>query len=485
MTLDILIKGGEVIDGTGGPRKKADVGIRGDSIVAVGDLEHATAAKVIDATGLVVSPGFIDMHSHSDQTILMYPNGESSLGQGITTSVCGQCGFSLAPLNKHYPYCWWQGNWWQKVAPRKYYEEPAGDLEKAKKAAKETDGLDINWSTFGEWMDRVESMRPGLNIFPLVGHSTVRLAAMGADYRSHATPDEIRVMKRYVDEAMDSGAGGISNGVDYAPNSYASQEESYEVIGTVTKKGGIWCSHWRRTGLREGFGNPGLINGVREAIDIAKKTGVRLQIAHLAPGWLTNPAASPKISSCIAEETLAVLDEALKEGVDLAFDVIPNHLTGGVTHNKYIAASLTPWLKEAGSLERFAQNLEAPDLRKEIRDFIMSGKWYNLNPIISPTWADGIRVRASTVDRYVGKTIAQIAKESGVDGLEALMDVICADPYARSGWGEDSDEYKRIFYRHPLAMVGVDTFLVDPTYEVKVPPYTLPTPTPSAGWPSS
>lgn len=477
MNFDVIIKGGDVIDGTGSPSIKKDVGIIGDKIAAVGDLSQSSAGKVIDAAGQVVAPGFIDMHSHADQTILMYPCAESSIGQGITTAVCGQCGFSPAPLNKHWTMCFWEWNWWDKVVPRKYYPEVVADLDKVKEVARETDGLEVNWSTFGQWLDRVEKANPGINIVPLVGHSTIRAAVMGSDYRRQATLDEIQAMKKYVEEAMDAGAAGISNGLDYAPNSYCTMEESYEVIGTAVKRGGIFSSHWRRTGLRQGFGNPGLIQGIKEAIDIAKKTGAKLQLAHLSPGYLISPSPTPKLSVCAAEETLAVLDEAIKDGVDLAFDVIPNHLTGGVLHAKYLAASLTPWLKEAGTMEKFAENLRAPDLRREIKDYIMSGKWFNLNPIINRGWAHSMKIGRCKIEEFSGKTIAEIAQERSQEPLDALMDVISADPYATvARKTTNSDEVKRVFYKHPRAMVGIDTFLVNTTFETKVPPYFLPNP---------
>lgn len=474
---DIIIKGGQVIDGTGSPRAEKDVGIKGDSISAIGDLSGAEAARTIDAAGQVVTPGFIDMHNHFDQTILLYPHGQSAIAQGITTAVSGQCGFSAAPLNAHYTTCFWEFNWWDRVQPRKYDMEITGDLAKAKKAAKEVDGLDISWSSMAEWIATVQKAKPGLNIVPLVGHSTVRTAVMGEDYRRHATPDEIAAMKRYVEQAMDEGAAGISNGMDYAPNAYSSVEESYEVIGAAVRKNGLFSSHWRRTGLRRGFGNPGLIDGIKEAIDIARKTGAKLEIAHLSPGYQISPSPTARLSALAAEETLAVLDEALAAGVDLTFDVIPNHLTGGVLHGRHIAAALEPWLRQAGSPDALGRLLEAPDFRQEIWEFLMAGRWYGLNPILNRNWAKNMVVGDTTVKEFKGKSIADIANASGSDPLYTLMDVLRRDSHAKHAPPkEGSDQVKRIFYGHKLAMVGIDTFLADKTMEVTVPPYYLPNP---------
>jgi len=473
---DVLIKNGDVVNGKGIPRVKADVAVRGDSIAAVGDLSAASAEKMIDASGFVVAPGFIDVHSHSDRLILQYPGGESSVGQGITTSVGGQCGSSAGPLNKYINLSMWGETWREKVAPSKYYPEVAVDLEKVKRAAMEIDGFDINWTTFGQWMDKVEEAKPGINVVPLVGHGAIRTAAMGVNYKRHATADEINVMKRHAAEAMDNGAAGISNGMDYPPGVFCAQDENYAVIGEVTRRGGIFSSHWRRTGLRQGFGNAGLVEGLKEAIDVAKKVGGRFEIAHLSSGYLISPQPTPRLAVVAAEETLGVVQQALDDGVDLSFDVIPNHLTGGTTHQRYLAGTLAPWLKEAGSFEQFAHNLRAPDLRVEIRQYIVSGRWYTLNPNLQPNWAQGIVVTKSTLDKYDGKSIAQIAGEQGKDPLDALMDVISEDPRAGGGSKRPfaTDGALRVFYQHPLAMVGCDTLVVDETFESKVLPYNLP-----------
>ena len=476
MTFDVLIRGGEIIDGRGTPRKKADVGIKGDTIVMLGDLAEHTAVEVVDATSLVVAPGFIDMHSHSDATVLHYPAGESSCGQGITTSVGGQCGGSPAPLTKYANVGMWGANWRDKIAPYKYYAESAVEYETVKQAAKKYENFELDWHTFGEWLSRVENAKPGINLVPLVGHGTIRMAVMGRDTKRHATAEEISEMKRLVRQSIEEGAQGVSTGMDYPPGVFASHEEFCEIITEAAKCGGFFSPHWRRTGLRQGFGNPGLINGLREALDVAKRSGAKTQVAHLSSGYQVSPHATPRLATVAAEETLLDIDETIDSGVDLAFDVIPNHVTGGTMHQKYLASTLTPWFREAGSFEQFAQNLRAPDLRSEIKQYIMSGKWYPLNPNLQPGWASGHMVDRSAVAEFSGKCIAEIARMRGVDPLDALMDVIVEDPRACGGMRKPYafDEALRVFYSHPMAMVGIDTTLVDKSFEMTVPPYMYP-----------
>lgn len=476
MEYDVIIRGGEVVDGKGTPRKKADVAIKGDSIAAVGVLGGASAARIVDAAGLVVTPGFIDMHSHSDRTILHYPAGESSVGQGITTSVGGQCGSSMGPLGKYIGVGMLGANYRDKIAPSKYYGESAIELDKARKAAKEYEGFDLDWTTFREWMDRVEAAKPGINLVPLVGHGTIRTAVMGKDTKRHATAEEVAAMKRHVAQAIAEGAPGISTGMDYPPGVFAAHEEFCEVVGEAARHGGFFSPHWRRTGLRQGFGNPGLINGLREALDVARRTGAKTQVAHLSAGYLISPAPTPKLAVAAAEETLVDIDATIRDGVDLAFDVIPNHVTGGTMHQKYVASTLAPWFKEAGGFEQFAANLMAADARQEIKQYIISGKWYTLNPNLQPLWASGFVVNKSAVAEFDGKTVAEIAEARGKDPLDALMDVIAEDPWACGGPRRPYavDEALRVFYSHPMAMVGIDTMLLDETFEMTVPPFMYP-----------
>lgn len=475
MQCDLWIRGATVIDGSGGPARTADVAVSGDAIVAVGELGSARAARTIDATGLVLTPGFIDMHSHYDQTILLYPSAPSAVAQGITTSVAGNCGFSPAPLGSFWTSGFWEWNWWDQVAPAKYYAEVVAPLAAVRETALAENGLDINWRSFGEFLARVEAARPGVNLVPLVGHSALRTLAMGSDYRRPATAEEVAVMADYCRQAMDEGAFGVSNGLDYAPNAYAAHAESVAVVQAAAARGGFFASHWRRTGLRRGFGAPALARGLQEAVDIARAAGARLQVSHLSPGYQVVPEPTPRLRQVAAEETLALLDRARSEGVQVAFDVIPN-TSGGIASLRYLCGMLAPWLREAGTPEQFGRNLRWPELRNEIREYLESGRHYPLNPVTNPAWASGLRIVASGRSEWEGKTLAEVAAGAGTDAIEALFNVVSAEPRTRAVLAGGSDEALRIFLRDPRAMVGIDTFVLDFAFEVTAPPYPLPHP---------
>lgn len=483
MTLDILIRNGEVVDGTGAPRRRADVGISDGAIAAVGDLSERAAGLTIDAAGRIVAPGFIDMHSHADETLMRYPGAENFLAQGVTTAVGGNCGFSFAPLADHYTSCFWEWNWWEEINPRKYYPEPVADIEPVRRALLEHEGIELSWGSFGEFLDALEELGPGINLVPLVGHSTVRTAVMGSDYRRHCTEEELEAMLDLVREAMESGAFGISNGLDYAPGAHACDEELVAVVREAAERGGMFATHWRRTGLRHGMGAPVLIRGLKEAISIAKESGVGItQVSHLLPGYSVFPDTPEEMRETSARLTLKVLDEAISEGTEIYWDVIPN-TSGGVLSMKYTAALLNPWLRMAGGLERFSENLRAPDLRDEIREYIEAGNWYSLNPVTSPDWASGLIISHFEDDDLIGKSVVAVAKERGTDPLTTLFDLLTSDPYLRTGPPEGSSTAHRIFFEHPRTTVALDTFAMDTTYDVTVPPYFLPHPNTYGGMP--
>ena len=256
MPWSLLIRGGTVIDGSGGPRQAADVALEGDRIAAVGRQLPGSADRVIEASGHIVAPGFIDAHSHSDLFYLGCPSSESKIRQGCTTEVVGMCSFSPAP-----------------IAPGRaeYVRGWAGGIGAS---------IDLAWESFGEYLDALRSVRPSINVVHLVGHGALRLATVGPDNRP-VGPDDLRAMQRLLDEAMDAGAYGYSTGLVYAPSAYAGTEELVALARGMAAREGLYFSHVR--------GESAMVeDSIREAIRIGEEGGVGVQIAHVKVGGREN-----------------------------------------------------------------------------------------------------------------------------------------------------------------------------------------------------
>ena len=225
---DLLIQGGTVIDGTGAPSFRADLAIADGRIVAVGNLDDATAADVLDITALAVCPGFIDMHSHSDTTLLVDGRGLSKVHQGVTTEVVGNCGFSPAPIADD------------------SVEEVAG-LHGSFGSA--VSALPWDWRSFGDFLGRLEAGGLGVNVVALAGHVTLRAVVMGFARRP-PTDEELASMRRRLAEAMDEGAWGLSTGLIYPPSCYSDTDELVSLAEVTAARGGFYFSHIRGEGLR-------------------------------------------------------------------------------------------------------------------------------------------------------------------------------------------------------------------------------------------
>src|SRR6266567_365558 len=249
MAWSVLIKNGTVVDGSGAPGVAADVALEGDRIAAVGPGLTGQAARTIDAKGLMVAPGFIDIHSHSDLVYQTCPSAESKVRQGVTTEVVGMCGFSPGPIGqgREDEVRDWIGGIGSK--PR------------------------VSWHSFGEYLDSVRGLGVSVNVVQFVGHGALRWAAMGSDNRP-ATPDEQKKMEALLAEALDAGAWGYSTGLVYAPSVYGSTEELIALAKSMAKRGGQYFSHVRGEAAT-------LEKAYEEAIRIGEEGGVPLQIAHV------------------------------------------------------------------------------------------------------------------------------------------------------------------------------------------------------------
>lgn len=327
--LDLVIKNGEMIDGTGAPAVRSDVGIASDRIADIGDLSKAAARAFIDAAGKVVCPGFIDAHSHSDGYILIQPSADSKICQGITTEVTGNCGASAAPLlgDYHMP-----STWRDKPYPGK-------------------------WSTVAEYRKLVDKVQPAPNLVFLVGLNALRAGVVGYQNRPVTDP-EIREMARRLDQALDEGARGVTTGLIYAPGLFATLDELIELSRVAAKSGRlrasgvtpIYTSHMRSEGKR-------LLESIDEVIAIARGAGIRAQISHLKTAgrdnWGLIDAALEKIRSARAS------------GLDISADRYP--YTASDTDLDVIFPT---WASEGGH-DAVMARLRDSSTRKRLRDELL------------------------------------------------------------------------------------------------------------------
>ena len=249
---DYLINNAIIVEGTGRKPYKGAVGIKDEKIRALGQVK-GDAKKEIDGAGQTVLPGFIDAHSHFDQTMLWYPNCENGVIQGITTFVGGQCGHSMAPVAELIQVPIMLSDHLVELDPYIYYPNKRYyPLDQVNDWMKEAYGWQVDWKTMGDYFKKVESVGTSMNYAPLVGHATIRRKVMGLDSQRHSTKKEMKEMRALIEEAMIDGCLGMSAGLDYDPDVYASTEELIDSVSALKKYNGVYCPHWRKTGLRVG-----------------------------------------------------------------------------------------------------------------------------------------------------------------------------------------------------------------------------------------
>jgi N-acyl-D-amino-acid deacylase len=413
MAFDILIRNGQVLDGTGAVARIADVGIRGAAVTDVGRLDKFAAERTIDADGKYVAPGFIDIHTHSDVGILVEPTAECAVRQGVTTHVIGNCGDSPAPISDEH----------RELAVRRfeYY----------------SNARDWNWSTYGEYLRFLEQRGVGINIAGLVGHGAIRLAVMGFDDRP-PTETELESMKRHVDEAMGSGAFGMSTGLVYPPGCFADTDEVIELARRVAHHGGFYASHIR--GERET-----IVDAVKECIAIGEQAGCPVQISHNNPkyGGLGK-----------AREIQTLWESARARGVDVLAD--------NDAHTDFgppLSHALPQWSQKLSThevLDLLGDSLKRQELKAEIKADRKPGAGY-VGLLVHERF-DRIWILRSPRDpSKEGLTIAALASRRGVDPWTAYFDVIVEEQDRAVGLFDymDLDEIKSTL-RHPLVMICSD-----------------------------
>lgn len=326
---DIKIINGTVVDGTGAPRYRADVGICGDRITAIGDLSNEAAEKVIDAAGKIVSPGFIDIHTHSDLSILYDPYAGNRIHNGVTSDVIGNCGIGPAPVCEEN----------RELLVTYLTTRIAGSIPVKK--------LELPWNTFGEYLDYVESKDKAINIIPLLAQGPIRIKAMGFSTGT-PTPEQMEEMKQDVREGMEAGACGFTSGLIYLPGLYTTAEELTELCKEVAPYGVKYITHHRSEGNK-------LYEALDEDFRICQESGVGLHISHIK-------MVSPQVWGHV-DRYFDLLEEKRKEGLDISTDAYP--YICGMSPLSYV---IPAWCFESDGVPGMLELLCDPEQRSRIEE---------------------------------------------------------------------------------------------------------------------
>ena len=385
---ELVLRGGSVLDPGGAPARTADVVVRDGRIAEIRDRASSPSgsARVIDLDGLTLTPGFIDLHSHADFSLPSYPDAINSLSQGVTTEVLGNCGYSPAPLAT----------------------DPA--LRSLQLDANAGLGPDLawDWTTFADFADRLDAVRPAVNCALLVGHGQLRLGTVSCDDRP-ALPAEVDAMRAGVAEALAAGAWGMSTGLVYPPGSYAGTDELIAVGEPLRGGAGVYASHIRSEG-------DGLAEALREAIAIGRQLGTTVEVSHLKAAGRHNHGRAP--------EALGILDEARTTGATVGNDAYP-YLAGSTL----LAQLLPPWVQDGG-VDALVQRLQVAEVRERLRAELATGLpgWMSY-AVASGGWDRIIlaTVTDPTLRDVEGLTIATAAARAGKDPLTLVLDLLVAD----------------------------------------------------------
>ncbi|MBI5747031.1 MAG: D-aminoacylase [Nitrospirae bacterium] len=403
---DIVIKGARIIDGTGSQSYNSDIGISGDRIGLIGAIPDEKGGRIIDAEGMVASPGFVDIHSHSDYYLLIDRRGEGKIRQGVTTEIGGNCGYSAAPI------C-------------------GEEFEERKKTYKDLYGLDADWKDLDDYFERLETGGLPFNFGLLIGHNTIRGSIMGAR-ADNPSESEMGRMLEMVKSGMENGAVGISTGLIYPPACFSEEEEIIRLCQLVKDMGGIFTIHMRSEGDL-------LAEAVEEAIRISSKSGIPLQISHLKTAGKKNWEKIDKVFS--------IIEEARVRGIDVTADRYP--YTAG---NTLLSAIMPNWVLEGGRAKGISR-IKDLGLRKKIEEELSKKRDISSfdRIIISQVFKESNKA-------YEGLSVLRAAGIAGKDLYAFLFDLLAEEEMLAEGifFSMDEENLKRILSR-PYVMVASDS----------------------------
>lgn len=409
MTADLLLTCATLVDGTGAPARRADVAVLDDRILAIGDLSAMQARETLDLGGLVLAPGFIDIHTHSDFSLLVDGGADSQIRQGVTTEVVGNCGHSCAPACSA-----------ARLSKHVFGYHPS---------------VAITWTTFAGYLDRLTEARTAVNVAALVGHGALRLSAMEEPQRP-SSDDERQRLRSLLEEALEAGAYGFTTGLEYAPGNAADPSEVVELCRVTARHGALYATHVRN---RDYWYEMGL----GEALATARQTGARLQVSHITPKYGAPPEA--------AEHMLDMVRWTRETGIDVAFDVIP-HNYGPTT----MSSLIPPWAFEGG-IDRVLARLRDG----EARDRIKANPEPMWKLVKDRRWDSIVLFHSEENPALVGMSFDEIGAERGVDPYDAALDLLAEEGDGMFGltWlaRQFSDADQNLLMRDPLCGIISDT----------------------------
>ena len=408
---DVLIQHGHILDGTGNPWYAADIAIRGDRIVAIGSLPGAQAKRVIDATDLVVAPGFIDMLGQSEESLLIDNRSLSKLSQGITSEITGEGG-SIAPQDE------------RTLAPQKEFLELYH--------------LNMDWKDLAGYFHRLELAGTPINLGTYVGASQVREAVLG-DVDRAPTPAELQQMQALVAMAMQQGAMGLSTALIYPPGHYATTDELIALAKVASQYGGLYASHMRSEGQSE-------MAAIDEAIRIGREAQLPVEIFHLKVSGKTRWGTMPLV--------VGKIQAARNSGLDIAADMYP-YIAGGTQ----LASALPPWMADGGMTQLLQRLQDAATRKRIVAEMAEDHKdWENL--YFDSGGGGGVmiaEVANPALKQYEGKTVAEMAKAENKPEMEALFDFILADKGQTSALYFMANEQDLQYgLKQPWTSIGLD-----------------------------
>lgn len=418
---NLIIRNGNVFDGNSKPPQKTDVGIKNDRITAIGDLSGATANREIDADGFAVAPGFIDVHTHSDNFVMLDPDAPSKITQGITTDISGQCGSSGAPLTGEPGIT---PIWTEYTFPSlSQWNIPAG-----------TKGP--TWRIVAEYHALLDHIRPALNIALFIGHNAIRRMVMKYEPR-HANAEEVASMVRLLEQALDEGGSGFSTGLIYQPGKFAAHEEIVSLTKAAAARGHRYATHMRSESSK-------LIEAIDEVLDLMRTTGIAAQISHLKTSGESNWH--------LMETAIARIENARKEGLVVHADRYP-YLASGTS----LSIILPEWSSAGGNAVLMA-TLNDPEKRARLIYELDHNKPSDWNTVmIGGALNPEIR-------QLAGRTIAEIAADKGLTPGETMAWVLTADKGQTEAFFHGMCEKNlKLVYQQPWVMLGSDASLRSPT----------------------